>query len=191
MAKSSVAMPTKRESNSCSRSSFGPKRIMAWNKPRASRLLVERAVVHVIPQIGVQMIEVPGVAAHPLFRIPARVKRAGAEHRFDPRRHRQLRVENRAADLEMRIERFARNEEPHDFARTFEDRVDAAIAQEPLDRDRFVAARRRAIARFRNRVRRAPASRRPRFSRSFRSPTFCTWRFRSADRPLSDRPEPR
>ena len=54
--------------------------------------------------------------------------------------HRQLRIENRAADFEMRIERFARNEKTHDLARSFENHVDAAIAQKTLDRDRFLAA---------------------------------------------------
>ena len=49
-------------------------------------------------------------------------------------------LKNRAADFQVRIERFARNEEPHDFARAFEDQVDAAIAQETLHRDRFFAA---------------------------------------------------
>src|ERR1043166_2060231 len=85
------------------------------------------------------MLEVSGTATHPLLRIPASVKRAGAEHRLDPRRHRQLRVENSAANFEVRAERCAGNEEPHDCARAFENGVDAAIAQETLDRDRLVA----------------------------------------------------
>ena len=85
-------------------------------------------------------VEISGVAAHPLLRVPARVERAGAEHRLDPRRHRQLRIEDRATDLEMGIERFAGNEEPHDLTRTLEDGVDAAIAQKALDRDWLIPA---------------------------------------------------
>jgi hypothetical protein len=63
-----------------------------------------------------------------------------AEDRPQARAHRQRRIEDRAADLEMRIERFARNEEAHDLARAFEDGIDAAIAHEALDRRRLVAA---------------------------------------------------
>ena len=189
MAKSSVATPTKRESNSCSRSSFGPKRIMAWNKPRASRLLVAGAVI------------ARGAAdRHATCRgrrrcRPSTVSDTSARKTspslnigFRALGHRQLRIENRAAHFQMRIERFARNEEPHDFARAFEDRVDAAIAQETLDRDRLPRRARRAIAQFRNRGRRALASLHRRSSRSSPSPTFCTSRFRSADRPPCDRP---
>ena len=40
----------------------------------------------------------------------------------------------------MRIERLARNEKTHDLARAFENRVDPAIAQKSLDRDRFFTA---------------------------------------------------
>src|SRR5580765_5784277 len=92
------------------------------------------------PQIDVQLIEIARASAGPLSRIPARVKLARLENRLGPLRGRQLRIENRAADLEMRIERFARNEEAHNFARAFEDHIDAAIAQESLDRDSFLAA---------------------------------------------------
>jgi hypothetical protein len=49
-------------------------------------------------------------------------------------------VEDGAADFQVRIERFARDEEAHDLARAFEDGVDAAIAQETLHGGRFVAA---------------------------------------------------
>src|SRR2546423_12188560 len=94
------------------------------------------------------MIHIRGVATHPLLRIPARIERAGAEHRFDPRHHWQLRVENGAADLQMRIERLARNEEPHDLARTFKDQTDPAIAQESLDCDRFISASGERLSRF-------------------------------------------
>jgi hypothetical protein len=44
-------------------------------------------------------------------------------------------IENRAADFQMRIERLACDEEPHNFARTFEDCVHAAIAQKSFHRD--------------------------------------------------------
>ena len=40
----------------------------------------------------------------------------------------------------MRVQRFARDEKPHDFARTFEDRVYATIAKESFHRDWRLAA---------------------------------------------------
>src|SRR6516225_6211804 len=39
----------------------------------------------------------------------------------------------------MRVEGFASNEEPHDFARTFKDRINPAIAHKSLQWDRFFA----------------------------------------------------
>ena len=48
----------------------------------------------------------------------------------------------------MRIERFARDKQPHDFARAFENHVDAAIPQKTLDRDRFLPPARQRFRRF-------------------------------------------
>src|SRR5437868_2748578 len=94
------------------------------------------------------MVEISGTPTQPLLRIPARIERAGTKHRLNPRGHRQLSVENRATYLEMRIERFAGNEEPHDLARTLEDRVDAAIAQKALYRDWLIPASGQRFGRF-------------------------------------------
>src|SRR5437867_6372898 len=73
---------------------------------------------------GVQTCALPisGVTGQPLARIPASIKLSGTENSFGALGHWQLRVEDRAANFQMRIERFAGNEEPHDFARAFEDR---------------------------------------------------------------------
>ena len=91
-------------------------------------------------QIGMQIVDLARAAGQPLARIPTGIKFSGSENGFDALRHRQLRIENCAADFQMRIERLARDEQAHDFARAFENQVDAAIAQETLDRDRFFAA---------------------------------------------------
>src|SRR5260370_31434405 len=95
-----------------------------------------------------QIVDLAGIAGQPLARIPAGIKFSGGETGFGALRHWQLRVENCAADFEMRIERFACNEEPHDFARSFEDEIDPAITQETLDRDRFLAATGEGLRRF-------------------------------------------
>src|SRR3954470_21879322 len=91
-------------------------------------------------QIAMEIVDLTGAGREPLPRIPAGVKFSGSENCFHPFRHRQLGVKNSAAYFQMRIERFARDEQSHDFARAFEDRVDPAIAQESLDWDCFLAA---------------------------------------------------
>ena len=48
----------------------------------------------------------------------------------------------------MRVKRLTRHEEPHDFARTLEDGVDATVAEETLHRFRFLAARPQRLRRL-------------------------------------------
>src|ERR1700747_2854727 len=48
----------------------------------------------------------------------------------------------------MRIERLARDEQTHDFARSFENKVDPEVAQKPLDGYRLLAARSERLRRF-------------------------------------------
>src|ERR1700680_3209268 len=86
-----------------------------------------------------QVADLVRAAREPLARIPAGVKFSGSEKGFRALGHRQLRVENRAANLQMRVERFARDKKPHDLARSFEDKIDAAIAQKTFDRDRLLS----------------------------------------------------
>src|ERR1700736_2850923 len=76
----------------------------------------------------------------PLPRIPTGVKFPGGENRSRALGHWQLSVEDCAANFQMRIERFTGNEKPHDLARSFEDCVHSAIAQESFHRDRRLAA---------------------------------------------------
>jgi len=134
IAKSSVAIPTKRERSNCSRRASGRTRHGVKETARQTFARPCR-VIDVLTQSVVQSLEIACAAAKPLFRIPARVKPSGTEDRFQARGPWKLRIKNRAAHLQMWIERFARDEEPHDFARTFKDQVNAAIAQKSLDRD--------------------------------------------------------
>src|SRR5262249_976400 len=67
---------------------------------------------------------------HPLFWIPPGVKKSGFEGGAQPLGYRQLRIEDRGTDFQMRIERFASDKKSHDFARTLKNGVDAAIAKE-------------------------------------------------------------
>jgi hypothetical protein len=64
-----------------------------------------------------------------------RVQRRGAPHGDG-----QPPVENGGADFQMRIERFPRDEQSHDFARTLENGIDAAIANDAFHRIRRLAA---------------------------------------------------
>ena len=66
-------------------------------------------------QIAMEIVDLTGAAGEPLPRIPAGVEFSGREHRFRALRHRQLGVENRAADFQMRIKRFTGDEQAHDF----------------------------------------------------------------------------
>src|SRR5882724_5918187 len=86
-----------------------------------------------------QIVDLAYAVWQPLARIPTGIKFSGAKNGLRTLGHRQLRIENCAADFQMRIERFARDEKPHDFARAFKDEIDAAIAQETFDRDWFLA----------------------------------------------------
>src|SRR5438034_2876176 len=99
-----------------------------------------RRVIDVAAQYFVQIVDLARAVWHPLPRIPTGIKFSRTENGPSALGHRQLCIENRAADFQVRIERLAGNKEPHDFARTFEDCVYAAIAQEPFHRDRWFAS---------------------------------------------------
>src|SRR5436305_15046743 len=98
-----------------------------------------RRIIDLALQDVVQIIDVPSAVWYPLAGIPAGVKFSGTENGFRALGCWQLRVENRATDLQVRIERFTRNKEQHDFARSFEDRVHATITQKSFHRDRLFA----------------------------------------------------
>ena len=91
-----------------------------------------RCVINMTTQCIVQIVDLPSARGEPLARIPAGIKFSGSENRFHPVRHRQRGVENCATDFQMRIKRLARDEQTHDLARAFENRVDPAVAQETL-----------------------------------------------------------
>ena len=67
-------------------------------------------------KIAVEIVNFARAPRQPLARVPSGVKFPGRENRFGALRHWQLRVENCAAHFQVRIERLARDEEPHDFA---------------------------------------------------------------------------
>src|SRR4051794_3190195 len=97
-------------------------------------------IINVAMQCAMQIVDLAGAGGEPLTRIPAGVKFSGTEHRFYPIRHWQRGVEDCATDFQMRIKRLARDEQPHDLAGTFENRVDPAVAEETLHRNRRFAA---------------------------------------------------
>src|SRR5437764_7059152 len=99
-----------------------------------------RRIIDLALQDVVQIIDLPSAVWHPLAGIPAGVKFSGTENGFRALGRWQLRVENRATDFQVRIERFTGDEEPHDFAGSFENLVDATITQESFHRDRLFAA---------------------------------------------------
>src|SRR5258705_6791745 len=88
-----------------------------------------RGVIDVAQKYFVQVVDLARAIWQPLARIPTGIKFSRTQNGFRAIGHRQLRVENRAADFQMWIKRLARDEEPHDFAGTFEDCVDSTIAQ--------------------------------------------------------------
>src|SRR2546430_8408697 len=73
--------------------------------------------------------------------VPSGVEHPRFESSLQTLRGRQLRIQSGRADLEMRVQGLARDEEAHDFAGPFEDGVDATIAHKTFDGDRFFAAR--------------------------------------------------
>ncbi|KAF5409248.1 MAG: hypothetical protein Udaeo2_04910 [Candidatus Udaeobacter sp.] len=99
-------------------------------------------------QRRMQIINLARAVQHPLARIPAGIKFSGTDNRLRALGHRQLCVENRAADFQVRIERFARNEQPHDFARAFENSIDAAISKKSLYCNRRLASSRKRLRSF-------------------------------------------
>src|SRR5436305_15088090 len=88
-----------------------------------------RRIIDLALQDFVQIIDLPSAVWHPLAGIPAGVKFSGTENGFRALGRWQFGVENRATDFQVRIERFTRDEEPHDFAGSFEDCVYATITQ--------------------------------------------------------------
>src|SRR5213595_2180627 len=94
-----------------------------------------RRVIDVAAQYFVQIVDLARAVWHPLPRIPTGIKFSRTENGPSALGHRQLCIENRAADFQVRIERFAGDEQPHDFARTFENRIDAAISQKSFHCD--------------------------------------------------------
>src|SRR5260370_41489921 len=91
----------------------------------------------------------------------------------------------------MRIERLARDEQTHNFARSLENQVDPAVSQKPLDGYRLLAARSERLRRFVA----APAADLhgvvDESPRSARWPTACTARLRAGHRRVfSDQPRP-
>src|SRR5260221_4412794 len=82
----------------------------------------------------------------------------------------------------MRIERLARDEQTHNFARSLENQVDPAVSQKPLDGYRLLAARSERLRRFVA----APAADlhgvADESPRSARWPTTCTERLRAGHR---------
>src|SRR4029077_3499803 len=99
-----------------------------------------RGVIDVTKKYFVQTVDLARTIRQPLARIPAGIKFSGTQNGFRPVRHRQLRVENRPADFQMRVERLACDEETHDFTRTFEDCVDSTIAQKSFHSDWWLPA---------------------------------------------------
>src|SRR6516164_7572367 len=99
-----------------------------------------RGIIHVSSQIAMETVNLAGTGREPLARIPSGVKFPRREHGFQSLGHWQSRVENRTADFQMWVERFAGDKKPHDFARAFENHINPTIAQETFDRDSFFAA---------------------------------------------------
>src|SRR6185436_19376005 len=78
----------------------------------------------------------------PERRVPARVEREDLRQRGELLLDAVLRVDHRTGYLQVLVDRLASHEEMHDLARALEDQVDAAIAENALDRDRRLAATR-------------------------------------------------
>src|SRR5712675_668733 len=99
-----------------------------------------RCIINMATQCAVQIVDPPGAGREPLTRVPAGVKFSGSKYRFHPLRRWQRGVENCATDFQMRIKRLARDEQTHDLARAFENRIDPAVAQKTLHwNSRFAA----------------------------------------------------
>ena len=103
-------------------------------------LACTRRIIDVTEKRFMQIVDLASAIRQPLARIPTGIKFPGIQNGFGAIRDRQLRIEDGSADFQMRIERFAGDEQPHDFTRTFEDCVHTAIAQKSFDSDRWLAA---------------------------------------------------
>ena len=77
---------------------------------------------------------VAGTQRQPLHRIPLRIEAGGTHGGLDADFPWQRGVHGFSAELEMRLQRFAGDEETHDLAAAFEDRVDARVAEQALHR---------------------------------------------------------
>src|SRR5438132_2605719 len=94
-----------------------------------------RRIIDVAAQPFMQIVNRPCAVRHPLARIPASVKFSRTQNGFCALRHWQLRIENCAADFQMWIECFTRDEQPHDFAGAFKDCVHTTIPKESFNAD--------------------------------------------------------
>src|SRR5450432_1922043 len=74
----------------------------------------------------------PATPPEPLPRIPHRVEAHTANQRRESLSRRRLRIDQVAGDDQMRVERFARDEEAHDLARSLEDPVDPEVSRHSL-----------------------------------------------------------
>src|SRR5690606_34199560 len=72
--------------------------------------------------------------AQPESRIPSRVEHCRAKQCPGAGTERLARINQVAGDLEVSINRLARDEQPHDLAGALEDPVDSIVAVHPLDR---------------------------------------------------------
>src|SRR6266446_8227758 len=86
-------------------------------------------------KLGIGSPKVAGASWQKLPWIPACVEHPRFESGFKSLREGQLRIQRRPAHFEMRVQRLAGEEQAHDFARPFKNRVDAAVPQKSLDRD--------------------------------------------------------
>src|SRR5205823_3764848 len=77
----------------------------------------------------------------PLPGIPPSVEQASLDRRPQSLAHCQLGIQHRAADFEVRIKRFTRNEKSHNLARSLENGIDARIPQKALERHTLFTAR--------------------------------------------------
>src|ERR1700722_19437639 len=119
---------TEREQFGRNSNETGKQKLLAIQLRSKSRHRVEKTacqffaggsgIIDMLLQIAVQVVYFGRAIRQPLARVPAGVKFSGTENCLCALRHWQSRIKNRAADFQMRIERFARDEQPHDLART-------------------------------------------------------------------------
>src|SRR6266581_3101186 len=99
-------------------------------------------------KLGIGSPKVAGASWQKLPWIPACVEHPRFESGFKSLREGQLRIQRRPAYLKMRVQSLAGEEQAHDFARPFKNRVDAAIPQKSLDWHRRFTARLQRVGGF-------------------------------------------